>query len=81
MFGLVQTDLSAFCAKPSPISRHTPASCVFFMYFLLFPDSMMHFQTVSVSRAAEQPTNKGNQDVDLHYVPIDQYLDMKINGC
>lgn len=42
---------------------------------------MLHFQTVSVSSAEEQPANKGNQDVDLHYVPIDQYLDMKINGC
>lgn len=72
MFGLVQTDLSAFCADTIPISRNAPASRVFFM---------LHFQTVSASGAAEQPANKGNQDVGLHCVPIDQYLDMKINGC
>lgn len=31
------------------------------------------------SRAACQ-LNKGNQDVDLRRVPIDQYADTKING-
>lgn len=30
---------------------------------------------------ALQLANKDNQDVDLHYVSMDQYLDMKINGC
>lgn len=30
------------------------------------------------SRAACK-LNKDNQDVDLHYMPIDQYVDMKIN--
>lgn len=78
MFGLVRTALSAFCADTIPISRNAPASRVFFSTLVY---CMLHFQTVSASGAAEQPANKGNQDVGLHYVPIDQYLDMKINGC